>query len=229
MTSHARSAAAREVGTAASRAVAVALALVLSACAPPAEHRPVAVQDPPPQVTSTPAASPGAAPAGGVARVPVRPARDVPAPPPAAPTRVEVPALDLDVRVRAVGVDEQGRMDLPGSADVAGWYRFGSAPASTAGATVVAAHVDDEDSVGPFARLVAAEPGTTVRVRTSDGATHTYTVERSESTAKADVATDRLFDRSGRPRLLLVTCGGRWDADARSYTDNVVVTAVPRR
>ncbi|MFJ3405922.1 class F sortase [Promicromonospora sp. NPDC090134] len=165
---------------------------------------------------------------GTLGEVPVRAAQDTPTPRPPAPVQVEVPALDVDVSVRPEGVDAQGRMALPASADQAAWYRFGSAPASASGATVVAAHVDDEESVGPFARLALARSGSAVRVRTADGTTHNYTVTDVRAEAKADVSFDDLFDRSGRPRLVLVTCGGEWDADAGSYSDNIVVTAEPR-
>jgi sortase (surface protein transpeptidase) len=223
MSSGGRRVAAREAGIAA-RAAAVVLALAVAACAPVPD--PTAPAAAPSEVRSAPLADTPSAPS---VAVPVRPARDAPPPIPPAPTRVEIPALGIDVRVRAVGVDEQGRMGLPESADVAGWYRYGAAPADATGATVVAAHVDDADSVGPFARLATAEPGDTVRVRTADGTAFTYTVESTEATAKAALSADRLFDRSGRPRLVLVTCGGAWDARARSYTDNVVVTAVRQR
>ncbi len=33
--------------------------------------------------------------------------------------------------------------------------------------------------------------------------------------------------RRGRPRLVLVTCGGPFDRVAGHYRDNVVLTAVP--
>jgi hypothetical protein len=36
-----------------------------------------------------------------------------------------------------------------------------------------------------------------------------------------------LYSRRGRPRLVLVTCGGPFDAGIGHYRDNVVVTAVP--
>ncbi|GAA1735465.1 hypothetical protein GCM10009809_33280 [Isoptericola hypogeus] len=177
----------------------------------------------------TPGATEGRRAATPAADVPVRPAKDSPDPAPPAPVRVEVPALGITVPVRATGVDDRGAMALPGSADVAGWYRFGAAPASPAGTTVVAAHVDDEDSVGPFARLNGAETGTVVRVRTEDGTTHNYTVTNLRATAKHELSPDAVFDRSGPSRLVLVTCGGEWDAEARSYAQNVVVTAVPAR
>lgn len=172
-----------------------------------------------------PAAAAPAAPVGR--RVPVRPARDAPAPPPPGPVRVELPALGIDMPVEPTGVDDTGRMALPDSADVAGWYRFGPAPLSPSGAAVVAAHVDDSDSVGPFARLVEADAGTAVLVTTADGSAHTYRVTEVRAQAKDALSSDALFDRSGGPRLVLVTCGGDWNPEAGSYTDNVMVTAVP--
>ena len=36
-----------------------------------------------------------------------------------------------------------------------------------------------------------------------------------------------LFQTGGPPRLVLVTCGGRYDAARRTYEDNVVVQARP--
>ena len=40
---------------------------------------------------------------------------------------------------------------------------------------------------------------------------------------------DQLFTRSGPPRLTLITCGGPFLPEFRSYRDNVVVVAEPVR
>jgi len=48
-----------------------------------------------------------------------------------------------------------------------------------------------------------------------------------ERVAKEQLPVDRLFTRSGPPRLTLVTCGGPFQTERRSYRDNVVVTAEP--
>ena len=44
---------------------------------------------------------------------------------------------------------------------------------------------------------------------------------------KQILPVDTIFARGGPPRLVLVTCGGPYDPDARSYRDNVVVVAEP--
>ncbi len=73
--------------------------------------------------------------------------------------------------------------------------------------------------------MIARSPGR-ARVRAS---VHVLLAlcARVERVDKARLPVDSLFDRRGGPRLTLVTCGGEFDQQARSYRDNVVVVAVP--
>ena len=64
------------------------------------------------------------------------------------------------------------------------------------------------------------------RFTTRDGHTFAYKVTSVKTMLKADLPTD-IYSRNGRPRLVLVTCGGPFDPAAGHYRDNVVVTAVP--
>ncbi|MFO7689250.1 MAG: class F sortase [Cryobacterium sp.] len=145
-----------------------------------------------------------------------------------APTRVRVDTLDIDMSVTAVGLAPTGDMELLVNPAEAAWYRFGSAPASSSGATVIAAHVDAIGyGLGPFARLADASPGTEVVVTTADGADQRYRVESVTSDTKADILWDTVFDREGGPRLTLVTCGGEFDYTTRTYSSNVITTAIP--
>jgi hypothetical protein len=63
-------------------------------------------------------------------------------------------------------------------------------------------------------------------VATANGRTHAYRVVSMRRMAKENLPTD-IYSVRGRPRLVLVTCGGRFDQAAGHYVDNVVVTAVP--
>ncbi|WP_430646190.1 class F sortase [Agromyces sp. GXS1127] len=190
-----------------------------------------------PVATAPPTASvaPGAAPAAAAppAAVPEVPRRSASlgenrAAPASAPVRIEVPDLGIDMSVEPVGLDAEGRMGLFDDPAVAAWYRWGPAPASETGSTVIAAHVDSlEYRVLPFARLKDATPGMRVVVTDAAGMRHTFAVESTAVTEKADVDWDAAFDRSGPPRLTLVTCGGEFDYEARRYLSNLVVTAVP--
>ena len=144
------------------------------------------------------------------------------------PVRIEIPALGLDLPVQPVGVRTDGWMDVPENPSVVGWYRFGPAPSTERGATVLAAHVDSlRYGLGPFARLKELAPGAEVLVTDDAGATTAYRVEEIARTGKGDLVDAGVFDRSGTPRLHLITCGGSFDRQSRTYSDNVIVTAIP--
>ena len=46
----------------------------------------------------------------------------------AAPARLEIPDLDVDATVDAVGVQDDGAMVIPAEPTSVGWYRYGSTP-----------------------------------------------------------------------------------------------------
>lgn len=144
------------------------------------------------------------------------------------PVRVSIGRVDIDARVRPVGVAPDGQMELPASPRVFGWYRFGPAPGSDdSGSAVIAGHLDSlELGLGPLVRLREVRAGDTVAVRTSDGSATSYRVVAVERFDRQALPAE-LFTRSGPPRLRLVTCGGEYDPGRGGYQENLVVTAAP--
>jgi len=205
---------------------AFAVLTLLVACTPAA---PQPIATPTAQATEESASPAAAAPPRAVPDIPITSAalEDNPVVAPS-PTRLEVPDLGIDVSVQPVGLDDQGRMGLYDDPAIAAWYQWGPAPASPAGSTVIAAHVDSlEYDLLPFARLKDAAPGMQVFVTDAAGTRHGYSVQALQVTNKADVDWRAAFDRSGAPRLTLVTCGGEFDYENRRYLSNLVVTATP--
>ncbi|GIG54932.1 class F sortase [Demequina activiva] len=144
------------------------------------------------------------------------------------PQSLQIDSLGIDMTVADVGLAEDGSMEIPASAAVAGWYRFGPAPGAASGNAVLAAHVDDPDiGLGPFASLKDLGEGDGVTVTTASGDPLDFTVTRVERTSKREVDMSLVFSRDGEPQLVLVTCGGRFDWDTGHYEDNVVVYATP--
>jgi len=118
-------------------------------------------------------------------------------------------------------------MVLPENPSVAGWYRWSSDADAARGTTVLAAHVDSlRWGLGPFVRIRDLPDDAEIVVTADDGARRTYRVDSTERFRKAALP-DRVFDRTGAHRLVLVTCGGTFDPATRTYSDNVVVTARP--
>ena len=142
---------------------------------------------------------------------------------------MSVPALGIDAAVVPVGVTRDGAVRIPRDARRAGWYRFGARPASGTGSVVLVAHVDSRtQGRGAFYPLRQADPGDRVKV-IADGRRWTYQVVARELFGKRALPIEDLFRRDGREVLTLITCGGRYLADAGGYQDNVVVSAVPVR
>jgi sortase (surface protein transpeptidase) len=183
---------------------------------------------------TTPSPSPTSAapfPTSALPSLTARPA--APAPGPSgenpAPRRLAIPAIGVDARVDAVGVDDTGAMVVPKLARAVGWYRFGPPPGAPAGAAVLAGHVDSAtQGAGALVRLRELSVGDGVQVTTADGARLDYRVVGKQTFVKQRLPVERLFARDGAPRLVLITCGGPFLEELRSYRDNVVVVAEPR-
>ena len=143
-----------------------------------------------------------------------------------APTRLRVPALEIDVAVAPVSADPSGEVAVPPTVDVVAWYEHGPVPGD-AGSAVLAGHVDWDGAPGPFFRLHELAPGEAVTVVLADGREIEFQIVAVERVAKAALPRDRLFARDGPPGLALVTCGGDFDRSARTYLDNVIAWAVP--
>lgn len=213
----------RTVGAAAAEALAQATPSVRAA--PSARPTPPGQAMPPGR-----AADAGVRGMAGARVVPVRDGRvgagrPVPG---AVPVRVDLPSLGVSAAIRPVGVDDRGTLQIPADVAAVGWYRYGPRPGDPAGSTVLSGHVDSaEQGRGAFFRLRQLGPGDPVVVHGSDGRTRRYRVVAREEWPKGEVPLDRLFARTGAPRLTLVTCGGGFREDVGSYLDNVAVTAVP--
>ncbi|MCO7222622.1 class F sortase, partial [Klenkia sp. PcliD-1-E] len=161
------------------------------------------------------------------------PAAPPPAPPtsrldPAAvpePTAVAIPALGVAQELIGLGVAGDGTAEVPTDFDDVGWFTPGGRPGAR-GPTVLMGHVDSTAGPAVFYDLRDLAPGDVVELTVADGSTATYTVTGTEQVAKDTFPTAAVFGATTEDVLRLITCTGAFDAGARSYTDNLVVTAV---
>jgi LPXTG-site transpeptidase (sortase) family protein len=203
------------------RVVVLAAALIplaaLAGCAP---------ADPPP-APAAPAASaspaPTAAPSPDPAPTPCTTCGEVVG---AIPTRVAIPAIELDQPLIDLGIAPDGRMEVPVDFDDVGWFTGGGRPGGR-GPTVIAAHVDSRVGPAAFARLAELGVGDEVSVQDVDGGTTRYAVTEVADFAKADFPTARVFGAQPADQLRLITCGGIFDRSVGHYEDNRVVFAEP--
>ena len=150
-----------------------------------------------------------------------------PPPPPAASSadRLIIPAISVDAPITPVGLDAYGNMAAPaGWFDIA-WFRYGPQPGSP-GSAAMAGHLDTNTGApATFWNLGLLVPGNEVIYQTADGGQITFVVEETTVYPWDQAPLDRIFARSGDPRISLITCGGTWSREHRNYSHRVIVFA----
>ena len=141
------------------------------------------------------------------------------------PVGLRIDEIFVDDPVRAVGLEDDGELEVPGATEI-GWYRYGAAPGRP-GATVLAAHVTWNGDYGPFLNLGDLAPGDRVSVGLEDGTERTYEVIERTMYDKDELPRERIWRTTGDETLVLITCGGDFNPDIRRYRQNIVVYAVP--
>jgi hypothetical protein len=139
------------------------------------------------------------------------------------PTALTVKDLSISQPVLAVGLQEDGAMEVPDVEDI-GWYQNGAVPGQP-GATVFVAHVWWGDTPGPFSHLGQLGPGALIDAEVGD-IVHSYVVVERTMYDK-DSLPRSLWRNTGPETLVLITCGGDFDYATNRYKQNIVVLAVP--
>ncbi len=93
------------------------------------------------------------------------------------------------------------------------------------GPAVIAGHVDSKTGPAVFFRLRDLRQGDIIEV-TRAGAQVKFKVLAVRKYPKAQFPTDEVYGPTPNAQLRLITCGGDFDRNRRSYVDNIVVYAV---
>jgi hypothetical protein len=143
------------------------------------------------------------------------------------PVAVALPDRSVSAPVVPIGTTSDGALVVPDRPTTVGWWSPGALAGATSGTTVLAGHVDSAAAgLGAFAVLRQVGVGERVELRGADGRVLAYRVVARQQVGKAALPAE-LFTRDGPPRLVLITCGGRFDRTTRHYPDNVIVYTEP--
>jgi Sortase domain len=144
-----------------------------------------------------------------------------------APVRVRIPAIGVNAPVSPTGVQAGGALAIPPDPADVGWWAGGGYPGERAGAVVLAGHIDSAVS-GPGAlfRLQDVRPGDMITV-VAAGHSYQYRVVALHAYAKSTLPAAAVFGQQVTARLVVVSCGGPFDAATGHYLENIVAYAVP--
>jgi sortase (surface protein transpeptidase) len=136
---------------------------------------------------------------------------------------IAIPVVGVDARVAPVGLRADRTIEVPG-VDLAGWYELGPRPGEP-GPAVIVGHVDSRRGPAVFFRLGELRRGDRIVIGLQGGGARSFLVERVERRPKSALPTQRIWARTRRPVLRLITCGGTFDRSTGHYRDNVIVYA----
>jgi hypothetical protein len=140
------------------------------------------------------------------------------------PVELHLPTIGVSTGFVSLGLQPDGRLEVPDTAHQAGWYRDAPTPGAR-GTAVVTAHVDWQQEKGVFHDLGLMRPGDELTVDRADGAAAVFRVTRIAEYAKAQFPSEEVYGAADDAELRLITCSGSFDHATHSYSDNLVVYA----
>lgn len=148
--------------------------------------------------------------------------------------RLVKPSLPVFIRVPAVGIeaefetplnlDSTGSMEVPKGFDTVAWYKYSPTPGEV-GPSVVVGHVDSENGPEVFQPLKDLKEGDLIEINREDGSIAVFEVYKMSYHSKKRFPLDKVFGDVDGSELRLITCGGTFDYNERSYSHNLVIYA----
>jgi sortase (surface protein transpeptidase) len=143
----------------------------------------------------------------------------------AKPQTLSIPKLGVNASIESVGMDSQGRMDVPSDPDDVAWYNLGFKPGQQ-GSAVIDGHFDKPSGApAVFYDLAKLQAGDTLVITDTSGQKYTFAVTESKAYPFDSVPLQTIFDSTDKPRLNLITCDGVWNKNQKNYSQRLVVYA----
>lgn len=142
------------------------------------------------------------------------------------PVRLRIPRISVDAPFTDLTLNANGQLEAPPPNDtnLVGWHAAGPSPGE-AGTAIIAGHVDTKTSAAVFAGLQYLRKGDVFDVLRADGSIAHFEIDDTETFAKDEFPSERVYADTPRAEARLITCAGAYDRSAKDYKDNLVVFA----
>ena len=141
------------------------------------------------------------------------------------PKSIKIPKIKKEGYIQLVGIDKEGRIAVPTNVYLAGWY-INSVKPGEKGLSIIDGHRDGSTIGGIFRDLEKLKKGDTLTIEYGDSSIKEFEVVDLKILSVND-AYDFMYSKiEGIDiQLNLVTCGGTFNRDARTYDKRVIVRA----
>lgn len=139
------------------------------------------------------------------------------------PAALSIPKIEVEAPIEPVGVDENGKMQLPQDINTVGWYEPGFKPGE-AGNAVLAGHLDSATGVGAiFYNLKTLEPGDDIIITDKTGKKLRFVVAEKNIYPFDQVPINKVFGETPKKMLNLITCTGSWNPAEKNYSHRMII------
>ena len=140
--------------------------------------------------------------------------------------RLQIPKLDVDAKIKYVGITKSGNMATPGNLTDVGLYKYGAMPGQK-GSAVIAGHVNNGFALpGVFKNLNNLKKGDEVYVKTTEGENPIRFVVTGTAVYDFDEKVEKIWTEDHASILRLITCTGKFVKEYGTHDKRLVVTAV---
>jgi LPXTG-site transpeptidase (sortase) family protein len=141
------------------------------------------------------------------------------------PIKIKVPKISVEATIESVGLDNQGRMDVPKNVVNVAWYNLGVKPGEK-GNSVFAGHYDKPDgSPSVFFKLDRLKKGDSIEVVDQTGYNLEFVVTETRIVPTDKFPLQEVFGQTDKIRVNLITCGGEWNKEKKEYSERTIVFA----
>lgn len=138
------------------------------------------------------------------------------------PTKIQIPAINVNTAVEKVGILENGQMGVPSNIDNTGWFAPGTKPGAT-GNAVIDGHVDSKTGPAVFFDLKDLKAGDEIFLSDKQGKTVTFVVKKLKSYPNDKAPLKQIFGPAQTSNLNLITCTGIFNHDKGTHEERLVV------
>lgn len=139
------------------------------------------------------------------------------------PAHLIIDSLGINAPIESVGMDAQGRMDVPKDADNVAWYNLGFKPGEK-GSAVIAGHLDRVSGApAVFYHLNDLQPGDIVKVQLQNDSVLQFRVINKKAYPSDTLPLEEIFNTQDKSRLNLITCNGTFNQQQKNYSNRLVV------
>jgi len=139
------------------------------------------------------------------------------------PKVITIPAISVKGYIQSVGIDQENRIAVPSNVHLAGWYINSVRPGEN-GLSIMDGHKDGTTLGGIFKNVEKLKNGDELSIEYGDGTIKEFKVVDVKKVSIED-AFDLMYEKRDEidRQLNLVSCGGRYNKEERTYDDRIIV------